>query len=84
MIENQDYEFVPVGDDMWHVRITSGEFIETVIMYDSLKLVDDQMHFNFNIIFSSVEGLVVEDEGLQKVVREMLFYILDTSVGHVE
>ena len=81
MIENTDYEFIPADDDKWHVRILTGDFIETVIMYDKLQLVDEELHFNYEVIFTSIDELNEEDKDLQKVVRDILFDIIERAVG---
>lgn len=79
MIENTDYEFIPADEDRWHVRILTGDFIETVIMYDALKLVEENLRFNYTVMFTSIDGLDEEDPGLQKVARDILYNILDTA-----
>ena len=40
MIENQDYQLIPLEDDSdtWGVRITSGQFIETVIVFGAVGI----------------------------------------------
>lgn len=79
MIENTDYEFIPADEDRWHVRILTGDFIETVIMYDALKLVEENLRFNYTVMFTSIDELDEEDPGLQKVARDILYNILDTA-----
>lgn len=55
-IENVDYELIPVGEKSnemaWNVRILTGDFIETVISYGTIKLdnEDDTLKFNFTVV----------------------------------
>ena len=40
MQENKDYELIPSSTDstVWHVRILSGDFTETVVKFGSIAL----------------------------------------------
>ena len=56
MLENKDYELVPSSDDstVWHIRILTGDFTETIIKFDAIAFneVKDHFTFNFQIIES--------------------------------
>ena len=55
-IENVDYELIPVGEKSnemaWNVRILTGDFLETVISYGTIKLdaEDDTLKFSFTVV----------------------------------
>ena len=55
-IENVDYELIPVGEKSnemaWNVRILTGDFLETVISYGTIKLdaKDDTLRFSFTVV----------------------------------
>ena len=39
MLENKDYELIPSSSDstVWHVRILSGDFTETIVKFGSIS-----------------------------------------------
>lgn len=78
MIENTDYELIPDGDENWHIRIKSGDFIETVIQFGALKLQEDgeYMTFNYDLVSSPIDELKEDDLDLQLVVKEILISVL--------
>lgn len=78
MIENVDYELIPDGEENWHVRVKTGDFIETVIQFGALKLQEDgeYMSFNYDLISSPIDDLKEDDLDLQLVVKEILISIL--------
>ena len=85
--ENVDYEFIPIEDqDHWHVRIKTGEFIETVFEFGTLKVSDDGEHlnFDFNLIYSPDDDLNVENNDLQLYAGSVLSNILENSVGQIQ
>jgi len=47
MQENKDYELIPADGEHWHVRILSGEFIETVFYFKEMTLRDSEEHLKF-------------------------------------
>jgi len=79
MIENVDYELIPEGTELWHVRFLSGDFVETVFFFKGLELKEDCMSFNFEIHSSPDSALTPENEDLQKAVGEVLYSILDNE-----
>lgn len=85
--ENKTYELIPDDDgDAWHVRILSGNFVESVIQFGAIKIgeeADDGNHFvnfDFQLISSPDSELTVEDEELQEVAGDILHNIVVTSV----
>ena len=85
--EGVDYEFVPAANDdnAWQVRMLTGPFPETVIMFDKLSVdgKEEQINFNFTIIESPAEDLTVDDADLQQAVGSVLFYILEDSLTNM-
>ena len=88
-VEGTDYELVPVGESSneqaWHVRILTGDFVETVVVYGNIKFdgVDDILRYNFSIVYSPMEGLTSENSSeLQLQVTVILQNILE--VAHSE
>jgi len=79
MHENVDYELVPTENEFWQIRILSGDFVETVIQYTTLKVVDDHLKFNFDLISSPVADLDKENGDLQSVAKDILFSLLEDA-----
>lgn len=79
MHENVDYELIPTENEFWQIRILSGDFVETVIQYGTLKVVDDHLKFNFDIISSPVVDLDKENKDLQSVAKDILFSLLEDA-----
>ena len=79
MHENVDYELIPTENEFWQIRILSGHFVETVIQYGTLKVVDDHLKFNFDIISSPIVDLDKENKGLQSVAKDILFSLLEDA-----
>lgn len=82
MIENVDYELIPVEDkDHWQIRIKSGDYIETVFQFGKLKVVDEEhLQFSYDLIYSPIDGLEEEDFGLQEVVKEVLISVMESVI----
>jgi len=78
--ENVDYELIPFGDnETWSIRFLKGDFLETVIQYDILKMEDDgELKYNFSVINSPNDEAVVENIYLQELVGDVLFSIINT------
>jgi len=78
MKQNVDYEMIPSEEDHWHIRILTGEFVETVIGFGKLQLVNDQLKYNFDVIDGPQIDLDPEtNEGLQKVAGAILYDVLE-------
>tara|TARA_B110000908_G_scaffold172244_1_gene238553 strand:- start:2670 stop:2942 length:273 start_codon:yes stop_codon:yes gene_type:complete len=80
MKQNTDYEMIPNEDsenDHWNIRILTGEFVETIIEFEKLRLEDDQLKFNFNVVGGPRNDLDPEvDLGLQRVAGAVLYDVL--------
>ncbi len=81
MQENKDYELIPSSTDstVWHVRILSGDFTETVVKFGSIAFneVKDHFSFNFDIIESPDTSLHISNEDLQFVAARILEDIIE-------
>lgn len=88
--ENKDYELIPLesNSEMWGVRIASGMFIETVIVFGSVGFnkVKDNLTFNFEVVSSPDPDLNAENEDLQQHCARILEAIVIDGVedGTVE
>ena len=84
MKENEDYELVPLDDDpdAWGVRITSGQFIETVILFDAIGFnkVKDNLTFSFNVYSSPDSELTPDNIELQNHCTKLLESIIMTGI----
>ena len=81
MLENKDYELVPSSDDstVWHIRILTGDYTETVVKFDAIAFneVKDHFTFNFQIIESPDEGLSINNTDLHDVAARILEDIIE-------
>jgi|TARA_B100001093_G_scaffold5048_4_gene5160 hypothetical protein len=83
--ENVDYELVPVGEasnqQAWHVRILTGDFVETVIVYGNIQFDGeiDRLKFSFSVVSSPIDGLTSEDVDLQNKTTKILENILEVA-----
>ena len=81
MQENKDYELIPSSTDstVWHVRILSGDFTETVVKFGSIAFneVKDHFSFNFDIIESPDASLHISNEDLHFVAARILEDIIE-------
>ena len=82
MQENKDYELIPsTGDpDSWTVRILTGEFNETVFQYLAIKVDEEQISFNFDVIEAPSTYIVEDNQDLHKTVGEILIDIIESSL----
>lgn len=83
MKENEDYEFIPLDteNDAWGIRFLSGQFVETVIKFGVLKLIEEteNISYSFDIISSPDSQLTTDNEDLQVVAAEVLSTILEEN-----
>ena len=80
-IENKDYEFIPGSNDDWKIRFLSGDFIESVIKFGTIRMADgDQMTFDFHVETSPDETLSAENEELQKHAGDILISIIEDAI----
>lgn len=88
--ENEDYVLVPIEEhpDAWAVRFTSGQFVETTIMYGAIGFneVQDSLTFNFDIESSPDSELTTDNEELQQHAAKVLEAIIVKGVeeGYVQ
>jgi hypothetical protein len=85
LLENKDYQFIPVnrdGKESWDIRILEGEFVETVFYFDKLQVAENGEHlkFNFHIVSTPNPDLNEDDQGLQEYVGMVLYNILENTV----
>lgn len=82
--ENEDYVLIPVEEheDAWGVRITSGDFNETIVMYGAIGFnqIKDKLTFNFEIIETPDSELTTENEELQAHCAKVLEAIIVNGV----
>ena len=81
MLENKDYELIPSSSDstVWHVRILSGAFTETIVKFGSISFneVKDHFSFNFDIIETPDSSLHISNEDLQFAAARILEDIIE-------
>lgn len=83
--ENVDYELIPGADDHWHIRIKTGEFIESVISFGAIRVKDDEMlNFDFYLHSSPDPELTDNDLGLQKYVGKILESVIVNNINSME
>jgi len=90
MKENEDYELIAIEDnpDAWGVRIKTGMFTETVIVFGAIGFnqVKDNLTFNFEVYSSPDSELTPENVDLQEHCTKLLESIIIDGIedGTVE
>ena len=86
MVEGTDYELIPadgteaMNDQAWDVRLTSGQFVETVIRYGNIKFNAEDGCLNFSFVIQSTPGNIDEtDVDMQEHAGAILESILETA-----
>lgn len=82
MKENKDYELIPSDtDEAWHVRILTGDYVETVVKFGSISFneVADHLSFNFTIV-SSPDIITEDDKKLQEYCGRILEDIIEKGI----
>jgi hypothetical protein len=81
--EYKDYELVPGDKEHWHIRIKTGDFIESVISFGSIKVNEEsmEMNFDFTLHYSPDEDLSSDDISLQRHAGKILESVL---MGNLE
>lgn len=91
--ENIDYEFIPVEDDGWDVRILVGDFVETVIRIGVLEAVprhgkcqfvwgdDFDLKYNFEVMVNPSDSTNLE---ISPLVGDIIASILHEQDKTVE
>lgn len=83
LVENIDYELIPVeNDEHWQIRIKKGEFIETIFQFGKLKVENEYLHFDYNLIYSPIDELTEQNKSLQNVVKDILFSVMESAIGN--
>ena len=81
MLENKDYELVPSSDDstVWHIRILTVDFTQTIIKFDAIAFneVKDHFTFNFTIIESPDSYLNINNTNLHNVAARILEDVIE-------
>ena len=81
--ENVHYEIIPSDDKHgWNIRLLE-EFPETVISFDVIELVEDeeQISFNFTIVYTPDTDLSVESLPLQEYTGRILTSLLEVAIS---
>lgn len=80
-IENQNFEFVPGENDDWQIRFLTGNYIETIIQYGTIRINEgEQMAFDFEIVSSPDNDLTTDDEELQNHASDVLVAIIEDAI----
>ena len=68
-------------DDAWHVRILTGNYVETVVKFGSISFneVADHLSFNFTIV-SSPDIIIEDDKNLQEYCARVLEDIIEKGI----
>jgi hypothetical protein len=91
-VENKDYELIPADNDFWQVRFLTGDFVETVIQYGSIRLDgknvekedDVKITFSFDIVSTPDDTLTTDDIDLQIHCGNVLSEILKNAFDKKE
>ena len=88
--ENIDYVLTPLkeSEDAWGVRFMTGDYVETIVQYNTIAVneIKDQLTFNFRIVSTPDTDLSESDVNLQKHVAAVLEAIIEVGItdGSVE
>ena len=88
--ENIDYVLTPLkeSEDAWGVRFMTGDYVETIVQYNTIAVneIKDQLTFNFRIVSTPDTDLSESDVNLQKHVAAVLEAIIEVGLtdGSVE
>jgi len=86
LIENEDYELIPGDEEHWHIRIKTGDFIESVISFGQIKVdeKDDSLKLDFTLHYTPDTDLSVDDINLQKYAGKILESVLMNNLEKME
>ncbi|MEK9700123.1 MAG: hypothetical protein VW270_30360 [Candidatus Poseidoniales archaeon] len=90
MKQNIDYQLIPSDDgdkSWWDIRFLTGDFVETVIRFDTVKVSDDgeYLKYNINVISSPDDDLDPEtNEDLQNVAGDVLMSLMEEAIALME
>lgn len=88
--EGTDYELIPSPehDDAWAVRILTGDYVESIIVYETIAFneVQDCLTFNFSVISSPESKLNAADVELQQYAANLLESVIEKGIdeGYVQ
>ena len=88
--ENIAYVLTPLkeSEDAWGVRFMTGDYVETIVQYNTIAVneIKDQLTFNFRIVSTPDTDLSESDVNLQKHVAAILEAIIEVGLtdGSVE
>lgn len=77
-VEGKDYEFLPRGEDHWHINILTGDYSSCIISYDKVSIDEQNMmlKFDYKLEYTPVSGVTADDPQLQKTASHILHSIL--------
>lgn len=77
---------IPAANNGWHVRILTGDFVETVIQYNWVKIDEETMtiRLDYELISSPDKDLVADNDVLKTTVSEIMHAILVKMADEVE
>ena len=86
MKENEDYQLTPGENDLWNIRLLTGDFVETVFNFGAIKVSEDgeSLNYNYTIVSSPDEDLDVNNEEFRDAVEQVLLNILESSLQREE
>lgn len=86
MKENVDYSLSPNSTDRdhWNIRLMTGEFAEAVIAFGQIKVGEDCLNFDYELVESPYPDLKVNDSGLQKVAGDVLYSIMESAAERLD
>jgi len=82
LVELKDYELVPAPEDeqAWAVRVLSGDYVETVLRFGTIKANKGVLNFDFAVISSPDPDLTTEDISLQEYAGDLLQAIIRDGI----
>jgi len=87
MKQSVDYELTPDDkDDVWNIRIMTGEFIETVFQFGAVSVTEDgeNMSYSLTLVSSPDEDLTVDNTEFQDYCGKILISLLEDSITRLE
>lgn len=84
LVEGTDYELVPAEGipDAWGVRVLTGDYVESVIVYENIAFneVKDCLTFNFVVVSSPEKDLDANDPDLQDYAASLLQNLIEKGI----
>lgn len=82
LVELKDYELVPAPEDdqAWAVRVLSGDYIETILRFGTIKANKGVLNFDFAVVSSPDPDLTTEDTDLQEYAGDLLQAIIRDGI----